>query len=306
MKIVVTGATGFVGKWLVAELLRQGDEVTVVVRDKRRIPDEWKNLVYVVEAELQTLSRLDKKNFPWDYADMFFHLAWSGTAGMERADTILQLQNVQAACDAVRLAKRLECGRFVNAGSIMEYEAMQYISSDGSMPGMGNIYSTAKVTADFMAKTVATKEGIGYINVIISNIYGAGEKSARFLNTTLRKMLYSEAIELTHGCQLYDFIYVTDAVRQIVLAGKRGEVNSVYYIGNAIQRPLKEFVVEMKQVLHSDSELMFGKIPFSGAMLTYKEFDTSKLEKLGFVSEVSFAEGVKLTRDWMLEEEHEH
>lgn len=306
MKIVVTGATGFVGKWLVAELLKQGDEVTVVVRDEKRIPNEWKELVHVVEAEVQTLFQLDKKDFPWNYADMFFHLAWAGTAGMERADTILQLQNVQAACDAVRLAKRLECGRFVNAGSIMEYEAIQYIASDGSIPGMGNIYSTAKMTADFMAKTVATKEEICYTNVIISNIYGVGEKSARFLNTTLRKMLRNEKIELTHGRQSYDFIYVTDAVKQIVLAGKQGEVNSVYYIGNAQQRTLKEFVVEMKQVLQSDSELIFGKIPFSGAMLTYKEFDTSKLEKMGFAPEVPFAEGVKLTRDWMLEKEYEY
>ncbi len=301
MKIVVTGATGFVGKWLVAELLKQGDEVTVVVRDEKRIPNGWRDSVYVVEAEAQTLFRLEKKDFPWDHADIFFHLAWAGTAGMERADTILQLQNVHTTCDAVRLSKRLGCGRFVNAGSIMEYEAIQYIAIDGSIPDMRNIYSTAKVAADFMAKTVAVKEEVFYINVIISNIYGVGEKSPRFLNTTLRKMLRNEKIELTHGRQYYDFIYVTDAVKQIVLAGKQGKVNSVYYIGNAQQRPLKEFVVEMKQVLHSDSELMFGKIPFSGAMLTYKEFDTSKLEKMGFAPEVPFAEGVKLTGEWMLE-----
>lgn len=306
MKIVVTGATGFVGKWLVKELLKQGDEVTVVVRSKMRIPDEWTSKVQIVETDLEGLSKLDKKDFPWDCADMFFHLAWAGTAGMERANTELQLQNVQAACDAVRLASRLECGRFVNAGSIMEYEAMQYISADGSTPGMGNIYSTAKLTADFMAKTVATKEGIAYINVVISNIYGAGEKSARFLNTTLRKMLHNESVELTHGCQLYDFIYVTDAAKQIVLAGKCGEANSVYYIGNSVPRPLKDFVIEMKQTLCSDSELIFGKVPFSGAMLTYNEFDTAKLEKIGFVPEVTFAEGLKLTRDWILEEESEY
>lgn len=306
MRIVVTGATGFVGKWLVRELLDQGDEVTVIVRNRKRVLKEWQGRVHVVEAELWELPKLGQKDIPWDGADVFFHFAWAGTAGMERADTILQLQNAEATCEAVRLAKRLGCRCFVNAGSIMEYEAIQYISSDGSRPGMGNIYSIAKMTADFMAKTVATKEGMAYINVVISNIYGAGEKSARFLNTTLRKMLYNESIELTHGCQLYDFIYVTDAVKQIVLAGKEGETNSVYYIGNSMQRPLKEFVVEMKHVLQSDSELLFGKVPFTGAMLEYIEFDTSKLEKMGFVSAVTFAEGIKLTRDWILEEESEH
>lgn len=306
MKVVVTGATGFVGKWLVRELLTQGDEVTVIVRNCKRVPEEWNGKVQVVEASLDQLSQLLPQNFVWKTADIFFHMAWAGTSGMERADSVLQLKNVQAACDAVRLAKQLQCNRFVNAGSIMEYEAMQFIPQKGTLPGMGNIYSTAKLTADFMAKTVATKEEMDYINVIISNIYGAGERSARFLNTTLRKMINNEVIPLTHGRQLYDFIYASDAARGIVLAGKKGEKNAAYYIGNSSQRPLKEFILEMYDTIKSESELLFDKVPLTGAMLTYEEFDTKGLKKLGFVPEVSFDEGVLLTRDWILEEENEH
>ena len=44
MRAVITGATGFAGKWLVKELLEQNDEVTVVVRDKNNLPDEWNEL----------------------------------------------------------------------------------------------------------------------------------------------------------------------------------------------------------------------------------------------------------------------
>lgn len=71
-----------------------------------------------------------------------------------------------------------------------------------------------------MAKIVSVNAEIEYINVIISNIYGAGEESERFFNTTLRKMMNHEKIPLTHGEQMYDFIYVSDAVRAIILAGK--------------------------------------------------------------------------------------
>lgn len=307
MRVVVTGATGFVGKWLVRELIKQGTDVTVIVRNKDRVPAVWNDYsVEVVEASLNRIALLEKGSFSKDTYDIFYHFAWAGTSGMERADTRLQLGNAQAACEAVMLAKKLGCSSFVNAGSIMEYEAMQYIVQDSAIPGMGNIYSIAKMTADFMAKTVASREGIRYINVIISNIYGAGEKSARFLNTVLRKMLANERIPLTHGEQLYDFIYVTDAVRAIVYAGINGENNSSYYIGNPCQHPLKEFILRMKELVESKSELAFGEVPYIGARLSYQEFDTKKLANMGFVMEIPFEEGINLTKRWIMEEEDEY
>lgn len=305
MKAIVTGATGFAGKWLVDELLFQGDDITVIVRDKRRVPKEWGGMVHMVEAPLGQLRLLQAEDFAGKGGDIFFHFAWDGTSGDRRADISLQLHNVEFACDAVGLAKRLHCRRFVNAGSIMEYEAMQYISSDASRPGMGNIYSTAKLAADFMAKAMALQAGIEYISAVISNIYGPGERSARFLNATLRKMLKNEEVPLTHGEQLYDFIYASDAAKAIVLAAKKGMGNTSYYIGNARQRQLKEFIIQMKGAVGSKSQLLFGKVPFSGAMSVYQELDTEKLRMLGFAPEVGFGDGVKLTKEWILEEESE-
>lgn len=306
MKAVVTGASGFVGAWLVNELLSRGDDVTVIVRDEKRLPDDWKNKVHIVAASLEELLELDMDKFQTKKYDIFFHLAWAGTFGTERTNITLQLKNVQAACDAVHLASHLSCRRFVNAGSIMEYEAIQYITKDGSSPGMGNIYSTAKLTADFMAKTIAAKECIDYINVIISNIFGVGEYSTRFLNTTLRKMINGEHIPLTHGNQLYDFIYVSDAVKAIILAGREGKKNTSYYIGNKKQMPLKNFIIKMKDILKSHSSLGFGEIPLKGARLSYCEFDTKALFSLGFQPEITFEQGILLTRDWMVSVEYEY
>lgn len=305
MKAVVTGATGFVGTWLVRELLSQGHSVSVILRDKTKLAQDIKGQVHIVEADLAQISELQEALFVEQDMDLFFHFAWAGTSGMDRASEEIQLSNVQYTCDAVRLAKRLHCSRFIYAGSIMEYEAMQYIADDGTRPGLGNIYSTAKLTADFMAKTLCVNEGMSYINVLISNIYGAGEYSARFLNTTMRKLMQNEPVALTHGEQLYDFIYVTDAVRAICLAAVNGQENETYYIGHSKQKPLKEFVLELKQVLDSSSKLGFWEVPFAGAMLQYNEFDAAKLETLGFVPQVSFADGVTLTKRWMMEVMHE-
>lgn len=306
MKYIVTGAAGFVGQALVNELISEKNQVLVLVRNTCKIPCEWKEnkLLTILAVEMKNYSEIANDIKERDF-DVFIHLAWAGTSGMERADVDLQLNNVRYCCDAVRLAASLGCKKFLNAGSIMEYEAMQFIPKDGSQPGMGNIYSTAKMTADFMAKATSVKEGINYNNIIISNIYGAGEKSQRFLNTTLRKMMKNESIPLTHGEQLYDFIYIDDAVKAIRKVAENDDIcNEAVYIGNSVQRPLKEFILEMKEAAGSTSELLFGKIPFNGALLCYNEFDTLKLEnRLEFTPTISFAKGIELTKQWLEEQE---
>lgn len=306
MKYIVTGATGFVGQALVNQLIKEKNHIVVLVRNQAKVPKEWieNDLVTIFISEMENYNKIveyiKEKNF-----DIFVHLAWSGTSGMERANVKMQLDNVNYCCEAVCLAAKLGCKKFVNAGSIMEYEVIDFIPSDGTQPGLGNIYSTAKLTADYMAKTIAAKEGLNYNNVIISNIYGAGEKSQRFLNTTLRKMLRNESIPLTHGNQLYDFIYITDAVNAIIKVSQSDEIiNESVYIGNTTQKPLKDFILEMKNIVASDSVLLFGAVPFNGALLRYNEFDTFKLEqRLNFVPIVSFEQGIKLTRKWMEEQE---
>lgn len=294
-KAIVTGATGFVGGWLVKELVSRGVEVIAVVRSEESdmtVLQQYDN-VRIVVCPLDEITTLPLLIFDND-VDVFYHFAWAGTSGMDRADVRMQLRNVQASCEAIEAASKMGCKKFINAGSIMEYEAMQYISIDGTMPGLGNIYSTAKQTADFMAKTLAVNLKLPYVNAIISNIYGTGEKSARFINTTIRKFLNKEKTSFTHGEQLYDFIYASDAARAFFLVGENGQPYTSYYIGNSIPYPLKDFIIKMRNVVDSDINLTFGEIPFQGALLKYTEFDTTKLNKeFGFETEVTFEEGIE-------------
>ena len=302
----MTGATGFLGKWLIEELLNQSYEVLAIARDISKIPSNWdnRNDVISMQCTLEDYSVLLENEEFVENADVFFHLAWAGTSGMDRADISLQLANIQATCNAVMLAKKMGCKRFIHAGSIMEYETIKSFAIDGFVPGMGSIYSIAKTTSDYMARTVAVKEGIEYINVIISNIYGEGEFSARFINTMLRKMLADEVIELTECTQKYDFIYVSDAVKAIRLVAENGKTFENYYIGNSEQRILKEYVLDMHKVVGSSSELQFGKVKMGSVTLDYKEFDTYKLEnEFGFKTEVDFEEGITRLSKWIQSED---
>lgn len=105
----------------------------------------------------------------------FFHLAWAGTSGPARADYAVQLNNVKLACDYVKLCAEIGCKRVVYASSINEMETYEYLQSDDIEPAGGYIYGTGKLAAHLMGETVAKLNGVAFIPVIITNIYGVGE-----------------------------------------------------------------------------------------------------------------------------------
>ena len=294
MKIILTGATGFVGRNLVAHLKEAGHQIKVIVRDAEKASDIWGQNVEVCQLKMKEYKSYLPKDAECGY-DIFVHLAWDGTSGEKRGDYRKQLENIEYACDAVELAQRFGCKRFAYAGSIMEYDAESLLhSNEGMNPSVAYIYSSAKLSADLMLKSVVAEKEMEYVNFTISNIFGPGEKSERFINTVVRKMLRNEPIELTHGYQSYDFIYVDDAVRAIELVLQQGKNQCSYYIGNKKPQVLRTYIQQMKEITGSSSELLFGKIPLKMHTLEYTEFDTARLkEDFGWEPKVSFEEGIE-------------
>ena len=169
---------------------------------------------------------------------------------------------------------------------------------------MGYIYVSGKLVAHTMCKSVAADLGIDLVWAKITNAYGAGELSPRFVNTTIRKILHGEPLQFTSGTQNYDFVYITDVAKAFALLGEKGKPFCDYLIGSSRARPLREFVLEMKRSLAPDREFLFGDVPFTGIDLPLSIFDCSQTEQdTGFRAEVSFFDGVRKTMEWIRETE---
>lgn len=301
-KAIVTGANGFVGTALCKELSDQGYAVIAIIRDETENIENIKNLpgLSIVYCDLSEFSSLPQKIEGRSF-DALYHLAWVGTAGPLRGNADVQMKNVQYACDTTKVCKELGCSRMIFASSIMEYEIEATMATDAT-PGINTLYCSAKIAADYMARTIAGSLGVDYIRAVISNIYGPGELSPRLVNTSLRKMLAGEHCAFSAGEQMYDFIYVTDAAKTFVAIGEKGVPNRTYYIGSQEPKPLKTFLIKMKDCVDPGIQIGLGELPFNGVSLTYKEFDVEAVRKdTGFIPAVSFEEGIRNTIAWLKE-----
>lgn len=297
-KAIVTGANGFVGGATLRELLHHGYEVWAVGHQDHfsNVPEDPN--VHKVSCDLAEMKTLPEK-IPTGEYDLFYHFAWAGSAGPARADTALQLNNVQWTVDALRAAKELGCRRFVCAGSIVEHETMAAAYTQGNRPGMGYIYGSGKLAAHTMCMSVATNIGIELVWPEITNAYGIGERSPRLVNTTIQKCIRGEVPQFTAGTQNYDFVYIDDVARAFRLIGEKGKPFHEYLIGSSSARPLRQFLEEMQQAIAPELTFAFGDVPFTGVDLPLSRFDCTETERdTGFRAEVSFAEGCKRTCDW--------
>ena len=166
-----------------------------------------------------------------------------------------------------------------------------------------SIYGTGKLAAHLMGETVAKMTGVEFIPVIITNIYGVGEKSARMIYTAIRKLIHKEHCSFTAGIRrTTSFISPMPSTPSSPWRKKAKPFNR-YYIGSGEPKPLREFLLEMRDLVDPAAEIGLGDLPFKGVNVSYDQFDLKKVERdTGYVNQIPFAQGIKMTADYIREE----
>lgn len=305
---IITGANGFVGFALLKELLANDHRVFAIIRpssitkfnEKLRKLDQSvydiKN-IEIIPGDLEDHFEIRRTllGFKEKY-DTFFHLAWNGSAGLARRDLELQLSNVQIAGNMVDLARDLECGSFVGAGSIMEDEALKMSYQRGGKTSLNYLYSSAKLEAHLACQIKAQAAGVDFRWAKITNAFGEGDNTERFICTTLKKMFKGEPCSFSKADQLYDFIYITDAARAFRLIGEKGRDMEIYRLGSGKATHLKSFIEIMQETTGTSSDITYSEDTTGICYLDPESFSIDTLVKdTGFKPLLTFREGILKT-----------
>ncbi|MBQ1992463.1 MAG: NAD-dependent epimerase/dehydratase family protein, partial [Clostridia bacterium] len=199
-KAIVTGANGFVGSNVCKALSENGVKIYAVVKSAESKISTIENIdnLEIIYCDLANIEKLYDL-IPDRDVDVFYNFAWVGSAGDLRCNEEIQLKNALWTAQALKTADKMNCKKFVNAGSITEKETFTAIYTQDSKPFKPYIYGAGKIAARTICKPLANSLNIDLCWAVITNAYGVGEISPRLVNSSIRKVLANEPVQFTSG-----------------------------------------------------------------------------------------------------------
>lgn len=278
MILAITGATSMLGVATIKNCISKNISVLAFVRKGsskiEHLPSS--SLVKIVECDLAQMKYFDCKGLT---ADVFIHFGWAFTDKIGRNDVSKQIENVQFTIDAVQLAKRLGCRKFVGAGSQAEYGTPNVTLTADTPVNPLIPYGVAKYAAGRLSAMECKKEGLEYNWVRILSVYGPHDNEGTLLNQLVYNAKNNIPMGLS-GCeQVWDYLHEDDAGAAFVAVAEKGVDGKIYPLGSGVGRPLKEYVQDVISVVNPDYKPEYGKFPYSPTQPMYLVADVSELEK---------------------------
>lgn len=293
-KAVISGATGSIGRALIDKLLDENVEVTVLYHKNSNRIDQIPANPHIqrICCSLDEFKAYQPKSRDFD---VFYHLAWAGTTGAARNDTQLQLKNIEYTLDAVELAARMGCRKFVGAGSQAEYGLSDKPLAPDSLVRPFTGYGMAKLAAGQLSRLKCRQLHISHSWMRVFSVYGKFDPRGSVIRSSIDKFKKNESADFSKGEQMWDFLNARDAGEAFYLVGNdTTRAESVYCLGSGHAAPLREYIEKIYELSGSSSAINFGAIPYSENQIMFLQADISSLtEDTGFVPKISFEQGIK-------------
>ena len=294
-KVIVTGANGFLGSSLIKTLVAHDIEVVAVDVSfaGNRLPSS--DLITKIETAVDNSlsSRLPEGEY-----DAFYHLAWRGVNGADKADPNVQLDNIRMAVDCANICKAMGVKKLLCAGTVAENAVFSLSHLEKTSGGI--MYGVAKHACRLMVEDYCKNIGLPFVWMQFSNIYGVGNKTGNLVSYTLGELLSGREATFGPALQPYDFIYVDDLIEAVYRLGANETNQSFYYIGSGSPRQLKDYLLRIGELAECAEKVGIGIRPDDGIKYSMDMFrNDSLIETIGDYVSTDFDSGIKKTIEWL-------
>ena len=277
MDILITGATGFLGSYLVKNIINNHKIIALKrsFSNTLRIDDLTDNIKYY-DIDIINVRKVFEEN----NIDIVIHTATDYGRNDNSASKIVET-NLMYPLQLLELAVCFNTNTFIN--------------SDTTLHRNTNPYSLSK--KQFLKWLKRFSEKIQVVNVKIELMYGPGDNKSSFVKAMVNKMIDNELeIDLTKGEQKRDFVYIDDVLRAYkVIIDKLSDINpdfNEFEIGSGNVISIKNFIELIHKLTKSKSILNFGALPYRKYETMHSSVDLTRIKELGWKPKESLKEGL--------------
>jgi len=292
MKILVTGASGFIGLHLLEKLVLTNHQILIISRNRSFLESLPKNKNLIkAQADLNNFSDINTclKHFN---PDIVYHLAWEGIPDFSPENCSLNLNNSINLCNMISESK--SCKTVIMSGTCAEYGNLDGECSELDEIQIKTTFAWAKNALYQYANLKFQECNISFFWFRLFYVYGPGQRQSALIPSLTNSILNNETPSINSPENCNDFVYIDDVIDAITTCIEpQSFISGLYNIGSGIPTKIKTVYAEVAKSLNKDPCYKIINREEKQNPVNFWA-NTSKIyERLSWVPQVSLSEGIR-------------
>ncbi len=313
-RVLVIGGAGFIGGFVVEELLKEPVREVIIYDNFSRgkmenIEESLKDprcSIYPYGGDVRETDVLDTAMEGVDYV---FHLAAMWLLHCKDYPRTAFDVNVAGTFNVLEACVKHNVKKLIYSSSASVYgDAVEVPMTEDHPFNNKNFYGATKISGEAMCTAFNDRYGLSVIGLRYMNVYGPGQDQhavySGVVPIMLNKIEAGESPTINgDGSQAYDFIYVEDVARANIAALKSDVEHGFYNVGTEVQTTIRELCDTILELKGSDLEVTY--VPYSeddARQLVQNRIGSAKKarEEIGFQYKYSLREGLGKLIEWRI------
>lgn len=303
-RVLITGATGFVGSNLVHYCLQEGAQVhafTRITSNKWRIADVLSS-VHEHCVDLLDFNRLVKA-VSTIKPQIIFHTAIYGGYIFQQDSRKIIETNFIGTVNLIKACQNIDFEILVNTGASSEYGLKQEPIREGDLLEPLGDYAVSKAASTLYCQSAAIAKKIPIVTLRLFSVYGYYEEPGRLIPSVTVSSLRGEDIELSSPASVRDFIFIEDVMdAYIKVIETPGISGQIFNIGCSVQHAVGEVVNEIVKLIGNKVKPQWGRVPNLRIEPKMWQANIAKAQRiLNWHPKHNLAKGLEKTVNWFRE-----
>lgn len=301
MRILITGASGFVGANLTRKLVQHGHEVHIFVRKTSNIwrISDMKMMVSFHEIDICNYPQLEQV-VDRIKPQIVFHLATYGGFSFQSDLSKIMEANLQGTINLITACEKIDFPYFINTGSSSEYGIKRLPMKESDLPEPVSNYGVAKEASTLFCQAKAKRNNFPIVTLRLFSPYGPYDDMTRLIPYTIINLIKKRQPIINSPNSVRDYIFMDDVVNAYL---KFTEINNItgeiFNIGSGTQYSVQEVVMKICEIIGNGTDPIFAK----KEQLTFETnswvANLTKVKKqLRWKPSVSLEVGLRKTIEW--------